>query len=215
MHLVGRELPATTLVVAIDCGKAQNRAMLASGERGVIAEPLTLPTLRDGVDELCRLIAERALEGVGSCRDQAEPAQIERHLRGHREGTVASSLTRSSVYAVPAVAMARSPLLVKSSTALTVVDQFVSLDSASTSMPAGTSPAMRLASPPTYLTAPAGGAGAGEVELAVLEQRRVAGVGVDLPAARLDGTSEDASAAKPPAAASRVRIGERFRALSA
>lgn len=46
MHLVGRELKPTTLIVAIDCGKATNRAMLATAERGVIGEPLSLPTLR-------------------------------------------------------------------------------------------------------------------------------------------------------------------------
>jgi hypothetical protein len=33
-HLVGRELPARTLVVAIDCGKASNRVMLVTGSRG-------------------------------------------------------------------------------------------------------------------------------------------------------------------------------------
>jgi hypothetical protein len=60
MHLVGRELPATTLVIAIDCGKATNRALLATGERGVIGEAVSLPTLRDGVEELCRLIASAA-----------------------------------------------------------------------------------------------------------------------------------------------------------
>jgi transposase len=74
MHLVGRELPATTLVIAIDCGKATNRALLATGERGVIGEAVSLPTLRDGVEELCRLIASAgsaeppviAIEATGS-----------------------------------------------------------------------------------------------------------------------------------------------------
>lgn len=56
MHLVGRELPPSTLVVAIDCGKAENRAMLASAERGVIGEPVSLTTLRKGIEELCGLI---------------------------------------------------------------------------------------------------------------------------------------------------------------
>lgn len=64
MHLVGRELPPSTLVVAIDCGKAQNRAMLATGERGVIGEPVSLPTLREGVDRLEALIAEAGTEGA-------------------------------------------------------------------------------------------------------------------------------------------------------
>lgn len=74
MHLVGRELPASTLVVAIDCGKVQNRAMIATAERGVIGEPVSLPTLREGVEELCRLIGAAgsaeppviAIEATGS-----------------------------------------------------------------------------------------------------------------------------------------------------
>jgi hypothetical protein len=32
-HLIGRELPAKTLVVAIDCGKAANRVMLATASK--------------------------------------------------------------------------------------------------------------------------------------------------------------------------------------
>lgn len=67
MHLVGRELKPSTLVVAIDCGKASNRAMLATAERGVIGEPLSLPTLREGLEQLCALI-----ESAGS----AEPPVI-------------------------------------------------------------------------------------------------------------------------------------------
>ena len=55
-HLIGRELSARTLVVAIDCGKATNRVMLATGEQGVIVEPVSLPTLREGAEELQRLI---------------------------------------------------------------------------------------------------------------------------------------------------------------
>jgi len=60
-------LKPSTLIAAIDCGKAENRAMLASAERGVIGEPVSLPTLREGLEELCRLI-----EQVGS----AEPPVI-------------------------------------------------------------------------------------------------------------------------------------------
>jgi hypothetical protein len=33
MHLVGRELKPSTLIAAIDCGKATNRAMLGTAER--------------------------------------------------------------------------------------------------------------------------------------------------------------------------------------
>jgi len=55
--LLQKALPAETLVVAIDPGKVWNRVLLASGERGLIGEPFSLPTLREGLDELARLIA--------------------------------------------------------------------------------------------------------------------------------------------------------------
>jgi transposase len=89
MHLVGRELKASTLVVAIDCGKATNKAMLASGERGVIGEPVSVPTLREGVDELCRLIEAAgsaeppviAIEATGSLH-RAWARELERRFPG-------------------------------------------------------------------------------------------------------------------------------------
>ena len=52
--LLREALPAETLVVAIDPGKVANRVWLASGEQGLIGVPLSLPTLREGVDELER-----------------------------------------------------------------------------------------------------------------------------------------------------------------
>src|SRR5262249_40185218 len=72
--LLQEALPAETLVVAIDPGKVANWVWLASGEQGGIGEPLSLSTLRDGVDELERLIARSgltrapviALEATGS-----------------------------------------------------------------------------------------------------------------------------------------------------
>ena len=63
MDLLRREVPATSLVVAIDPGKAFNRVWLTSGERGLIGEPVSLPVLRDGVDELGRLIVASGVEG--------------------------------------------------------------------------------------------------------------------------------------------------------
>ena len=51
-------------MVAIDPGKVMNRVWLASGERGMIGEPLSLPTLREGVDELERLVAGSGVEGA-------------------------------------------------------------------------------------------------------------------------------------------------------
>ena len=63
MDLLRREVPATSLVVAIDPGKAFNRVWLTSGERGLIGEPVTLPVLREGVDELERLIDDSGVVG--------------------------------------------------------------------------------------------------------------------------------------------------------
>ena len=58
MDLVSAELPAKTLVVGIDPGKAANRVLLATGEKGVLGEPVSLPTRREGIERLCELIAE-------------------------------------------------------------------------------------------------------------------------------------------------------------
>src|SRR3954466_11559826 len=64
MDLSRREVPASSLVVAVDPGKAFNRVWLTSGERGLIGDPVSLPVLRDGVDELARLIASSGIAGV-------------------------------------------------------------------------------------------------------------------------------------------------------
>jgi hypothetical protein len=61
LGLLLREVPGDRLVVAIDPGKVTDRVWLTSGERGLIGEPVSLPVLRDGVDELARLMAS----GVG------------------------------------------------------------------------------------------------------------------------------------------------------
>jgi transposase len=61
--LLRREVPASSLIVAIDPGKVFNRVWLTSGERGLIGEPVSLPVLRDGVDELERLISVAAVGG--------------------------------------------------------------------------------------------------------------------------------------------------------
>jgi len=57
LGLLRGEAPASVLVVAVDPGKAFKRVWLTSGERGLIGEPVSLPVLRDGVNELERLIA--------------------------------------------------------------------------------------------------------------------------------------------------------------
>jgi len=56
VDLVSAELPARTLVVGIDPGKATNRVLLATGEKGMLGEPLSLSTQREGVDRLCELV---------------------------------------------------------------------------------------------------------------------------------------------------------------
>ena len=64
MQLLLREVPGDRLVVAIDPGKVTNRVWLTTGERGLIGDPVSLPVLRDGVDELGRLIAGSGVEGA-------------------------------------------------------------------------------------------------------------------------------------------------------
>jgi len=89
MDLLRREVPASSLVVAIDPGKAFNRVWLTSGERGLVGEPVSLPVLRDGVDELQRLIAQSGiggapvigLEATGSLH-RAWASEIERRWPG-------------------------------------------------------------------------------------------------------------------------------------
>ena len=63
MGLLLREVPASCLVVAVDPGKAFNRVWLATGDGGLIGEPVSLPVLRDGVDALERLIAGSGVAG--------------------------------------------------------------------------------------------------------------------------------------------------------
>ncbi|HET7485116.1 MAG TPA: hypothetical protein VFJ64_07025 [Solirubrobacterales bacterium] len=48
MDLLSAELPAKTLIAAIDPGKVTNRVLLATGEQGLIGEPVSLPTQREG-----------------------------------------------------------------------------------------------------------------------------------------------------------------------
>jgi transposase len=89
LDLLRREVPVTSLVVAIDPGKAFNRVWLTSGERGLIGEPVSLPVLRDGVDELARLIAASGIGGppvIGmeatGALHRAWAAEIERRWPG-------------------------------------------------------------------------------------------------------------------------------------
>jgi transposase len=58
--LLHEALPASTLVVAIDPGKASNRVWLSTGEAGAVVPPLSLPVLRIGLDQLQRLVVDHA-----------------------------------------------------------------------------------------------------------------------------------------------------------
>ena len=64
MDLLRTEVPATSLVVAVDPGKAFHRVWLTSGERGLIGEPVSLPVLRDGIEQLARLIDASGIDGA-------------------------------------------------------------------------------------------------------------------------------------------------------
>jgi transposase len=64
LDLLLREVPSDRLVVAIDPGKVSNRVWLTTGERGLIGDPVSLPVLRDGVEELARLIAGSGVDGA-------------------------------------------------------------------------------------------------------------------------------------------------------
>jgi len=55
--LLQRALSVDTLVVAVDPGKAQNRVWLSTDTEGLVLDPVTLPVLRPGLDELARLIS--------------------------------------------------------------------------------------------------------------------------------------------------------------
>lgn len=89
MDLLRREVPASSLVIAIDPGKALNRVWVTTGERGLIGEPVSLAVLRDGVEELARLIDASGvagppvigLEATGALH-RAWAAEVERRWPG-------------------------------------------------------------------------------------------------------------------------------------
>jgi transposase len=89
LGLLLSEVAGDRLVVAIDPGKVTNRVWLTTGERGLIGEPVSLPVLRDGVEELARLIAASGvagapvigLEATGSLH-RAWAAELERRWPG-------------------------------------------------------------------------------------------------------------------------------------
>jgi transposase len=88
VDLVSAELPAKTLVVAIDPGKVSHRVLLADGERGLIGEPVSLSVQREGIDRLCKLIESSAttetviaIEASGSLH-VPWASELERRLPG-------------------------------------------------------------------------------------------------------------------------------------
>ncbi|MCA1679508.1 MAG: transposase [Actinobacteria bacterium] len=57
MSLLGEAVAGDRLVVAIDPGKVECRVWLSTGERGLVCEPVSLPTSRTGLARLERLVA--------------------------------------------------------------------------------------------------------------------------------------------------------------
>lgn len=53
-------LAGSRLVVAIDPGKAQHRVWLSTADAGLLAEPLSVPVLREGLDRVSALIRDHA-----------------------------------------------------------------------------------------------------------------------------------------------------------
>lgn len=56
-------LDRRTLAVAIDPGKVEQRVWLATGDGGLVGEPVSLPVSREGIERLSRLIADSGATG--------------------------------------------------------------------------------------------------------------------------------------------------------
>jgi hypothetical protein len=80
-----REVSADRVIVAVDPGKAVNRVWVTTGA-GVVGEPVSLPTSRDGLERLGALVDGRgvpvfAVEATGSLH-RAWAAELERRWPG-------------------------------------------------------------------------------------------------------------------------------------
>ena len=80
-----REVGAGRVIVAIDPGKAVNRVWVTTGA-GLVGEPVSVPTSRDGIDRLGALLDGYgapviALEATGSLH-RAWAAELERRWPG-------------------------------------------------------------------------------------------------------------------------------------
>jgi hypothetical protein len=81
--------PAEAQLVAVDPGKAHHRVWLANQSEGLLEEPVSLPALRDGADELERLISKHsparppliAVEATGALH-QPFARELERRFPG-------------------------------------------------------------------------------------------------------------------------------------
>ena len=85
MALLGQAVGADRLVVAIDPGKVECRVWLSTGERGLVCEPVSLPTSRAGLAKLERLVSDGgagvpliALEQTGALHRAWQTALEER-----------------------------------------------------------------------------------------------------------------------------------------
>ena len=85
MALLGQAVGADRLVVAIDPGKVECRVWLSTGERGLVCEPVSLPTSRAGSAKLERLVSDGgagapliALEQTGALHRAWQTALEER-----------------------------------------------------------------------------------------------------------------------------------------
>lgn len=58
--LLQKSLPVSTLVVAIDPGKVQNRVWISTDEAGLIVDPLSLSVLGSGLEQLDGLVRRHA-----------------------------------------------------------------------------------------------------------------------------------------------------------
>jgi hypothetical protein len=63
-ELLQQTLPGSTLVVAVDPGKAQQGVWFSTGDVGLLVEPLTVSALRPGLDEVTGIV--QRLVGSGS-----------------------------------------------------------------------------------------------------------------------------------------------------
>jgi transposase len=84
MTVLLREPLGDGVIVAVDPGKAVNRVWVTDRD-GLIGEPVSLPTSRDGIEVLERLVGEReavfAIEATGSLH-RAWAAELERRRPG-------------------------------------------------------------------------------------------------------------------------------------